>query len=259
MRAPRDLRKLAVPQAVPSYRKRVIRGREVAYLTLRDRHTKLARDFSLGPYGSEESHELYRRLIAEWAAASGRLPARPGHVEEGITVTQLCFEYWQAVNAHLSTGEVRSIRRLIRLLRSLHGTTPAALLGPNALRSVRDAMVAADWSRRYCNSQTRRIVALYKWGVAHELVPARVYESLRTIEPLIPGRTTARETQQFIVRTRSAAVAHRVSPPGVHYVRSWRQVLRCVCQSGSAATERRSFSWISERPSGIDCRKRSSS
>jgi hypothetical protein len=39
----------------PAYRKRLIRGREVAFVTLRDRETGSRRDYWLGPYGTPET------------------------------------------------------------------------------------------------------------------------------------------------------------------------------------------------------------
>ena len=91
----------------------------------------------------------------------------------------------------------------IRLLRQFHGTTAVDAFGPNALRLIRDAMIQGDpeatprprrpWSRPVANWFARQIIAIFKWGVAHELVEPRVYEALRALEPLKRGQTTAHE------------------------------------------------------------------
>ena len=39
---------------------------------------------------------------------------------------------------------------------------------------------------------------MFKWGVTEELVPSSVYESLRTVEGLRKGRTTAPETKPVL-------------------------------------------------------------
>ncbi len=62
-------------KAPPAYRKRIIRGREVAIVTLSDVVTKRRRDFYLGLYGTPESRERYACLLAQWESGGRRLPA----------------------------------------------------------------------------------------------------------------------------------------------------------------------------------------
>ncbi len=49
----------------PSYRRKIVRGKEWAVVTLRDADTALRRDHDLGPFGSPESREAYAMLIME--------------------------------------------------------------------------------------------------------------------------------------------------------------------------------------------------
>jgi integrase len=44
------------------------------------------------------------------------------------------------------------------------------------------------------NKRTRRVVRLFKWSASEELVPATVYEALKTVEGLRRGRTEVRES-----------------------------------------------------------------
>jgi len=55
------------PSRPPTYRRRIVRGRQVAYVTLRDAETGQRRDFWLGPYGTPESRAAYARLLAQWS------------------------------------------------------------------------------------------------------------------------------------------------------------------------------------------------
>jgi hypothetical protein len=57
------------------------------------RVTLNGKDHLLGPYGSAESKEAYRRLIAQWLAAHGRPEQQEG--EKPLTVNDLILAYWQ--------------------------------------------------------------------------------------------------------------------------------------------------------------------
>lgn len=185
----------------PSYRRRTIRGKFVAYLTLRDSTTGESRDHWLGEYGSPGSRELYARLVAQWEESGRRFigsAAIPMVPRNAITVAQIAAEYtvWSEAN---QDGKARShVGQAVARLVELYGTLPAVQFGPNALRAVREAMARPrpkrrPWSRRYIGEQTRRIVAVFRWAASRELLPASVFESLRTIEPLRRGKCGAHD------------------------------------------------------------------
>ena len=82
---------------------------------------------------------------------------------------------------------------------------PAASTGvwSKCLREVRDARINGDthaspprkpWSRNYVNSQIHRLCRMFKWAASHEMIPADVFERLKTVPALRRGRTVARET-----------------------------------------------------------------
>ena len=56
-------------------------------------------------------------------------------------------------------------------------------------------MIEQGWARTWVNSQVGRVKRLFKWSVAHELVPATVYHALATVDGLRRGRSEARETE----------------------------------------------------------------
>jgi integrase len=51
------------------------------------------------------------------------------------------------------------------------------------------------WSRRYINAQVKRLMRMFKWTAAQEILPVTTYQQLRTLEPLRRGHCIARETE----------------------------------------------------------------
>jgi len=91
--------------------------------------------------------------------------------------------------------EFVAMRDAAKPLKDLYGSTPAEKLGPLALRAVRERLIVDDLSRREINKRINRIRRIFKWAASMELVPASVFEALRTVAGLERGRTTARETE----------------------------------------------------------------
>ncbi len=180
-----------MPQA-PSYRKRSLRGRTFAVVTLTDKISKKRRDFWLGEYDSSESHEKYARVVAEWEAAGRRLPAQQ---DETLTVTKLIHRYWfeGVTQQQYSASELHNHRLALRITRSVCGDVPAEDFGPNKLRLVRNQMVDRGWARMNVNRQVHRVRQMFKWAVSREILPVTVYQSLVTVESLRKGRTKAHE------------------------------------------------------------------
>lgn len=186
----------------PSYRRRV--GYPQAIVTLTDSVTKQRRDFWLGIYDTAESREMYHRVIAAWEANDRRFPNMPSadsaaKNDDSTSVVVLLSGFHRWAKQYYDPGELRSCEMVIRLLRKYYGRTPAADFGPNKLRVVRDEMVRGDgsnrrpWSRKYTKQQVQRVRRMFKWGAARELVPASVYQTLATVEPLKAGRGAAAE------------------------------------------------------------------
>ena len=159
------------------------------------------KDHYLGKYGSEESREKYRRLVAEWFATAGhsaRPNSAPSETVVGLTVNQLILAYARFVDGYYvkdgrPTVEPGNIRLVLRIVRRLYGTTPANTFGPLALKAGRDEMVRAGNCRSEINRRVGRIVRMFKWGVSEELVPPSIYEALRTVAGLRKGRSQVRE------------------------------------------------------------------
>ncbi len=182
------------PPPTPQRRRQKRRGcRDAAFVELGGvRHY-------CGPRNSAQARQTYHRLLAEWSAGGGRLPTKP----DETTVVELCERFW----SHAKTYYVRPdgkptmldrVKYAIRPLRKLYGRQPATAFGPNALRAVRQTWIDAGLSRKYTNDLTATVKHVFKWGASYEIVPASIYEALRTVEGLRRGRCKARETPPVV-------------------------------------------------------------
>src|SRR5438874_1183111 len=91
------------------------------------------KDHYLGKYGTDESRERYRRVIAEHLATpSPESPPRyqPSR-DQGMAVGELIVAYWDRhvtsyyVKHGRPTSEQDNIRQALRFLRRLYGLVPA--------------------------------------------------------------------------------------------------------------------------------------
>lgn len=163
-------------------------------MTLPDTVTGARADVQLGPFDAASSRELYRRLLAEWEAAGRRIPThlRGQRQARGMTVEALCARYLQDVE-QTNAKFAHFIQHTLGVLVLFYGSLPAADFGPRALVVVRDRLrKPADdgsrraWSRKSAAGGTLAIVRMFRWAAAEELLPASIWQSLQSIEPLKP-------------------------------------------------------------------------
>jgi integrase len=159
------------------------------------------RDHYLGKYDSPESHERYRRLIAEWLARGVSAPAAKDELSTSmdVTIDRLVLAFGRHAQKHYRrpdgrpTQELHNLQLALRPLRRLYGSTPAADFGPLALRSIQQEMVRSGLCRTTVNARINRIRRTFKWAVAFEMVPSSVHQALQAVPGLQKGRTDARE------------------------------------------------------------------
>jgi len=163
------------------------------------------KDHYLGKYGSPESHERYRRLLAEWLSSKAVSVVREQPSDgtgssppPAIYVNELILAYWTHAKSYYvkrgrATDEQAGIRSALRYVRRLYGRTRADEFSPLKLKAVRQAMIDTDLSRRVVNQYVQRIRRMFRWGVENELVPVEVYQALMTVSGLRKGRSKARE------------------------------------------------------------------
>jgi integrase len=197
------------------------------------------RDIRLGRYGSPESRAEYVRVIAEWEAAGRRLPA-PAVSAPDLTVAELVARFWPFAEGHYrrpdgaTTSELRDFKYSLRPLVHLYGHAPVTAFTPLGLKAVRQLLIEGYDHPRYgpqqalsrgvINQRVGRIVRLFKWAVAEELVPETVHRALTAVRGLEKGRTTARESEPVgpVPDAFVEAVLPHVLPPVAAMVRLQR-------------------------------------
>ncbi|TWU23838.1 tyrosine-type recombinase/integrase [Bythopirellula polymerisocia] len=152
------------------------------------------RTIYLGKYGSQESREAYHRITKEWVRNGGTLP----HSTDITTVGEAMVAYLRFAKGYYRkngkvTREYEAIRGCCRIINPLYGRSPAAEFGPLRLKTVRQEMIRAGHSRKYVNKNVGRIVRMFKWAAAEELLPASVPQALSMVAGLRQGRTEAPE------------------------------------------------------------------
>jgi len=179
-------------QNIPKYRKHRHSGQAVVSIAGKDHY--------LGPHNSRASIVAYDRLVGEWLA--GGRSSSFGKPEAEITVKELILDFWlflkEQYRHRKHKGELKSFQYALKPLRRLYGNEPAIELGPLQLKVVRQQFVDAGWSRKYVNTQVKRVARMFKWATSEGKLPAAVYDALRLVEPLKPGKTTAPECQPVL-------------------------------------------------------------
>lgn len=182
----------SVPR-IPSYRLHKPTGRAVVRLN--------GRDIYLGKHGTPESQATYKRVISEWLANCCQLPPKDTNQRiSDLTINEIALPYWKFAQQYYRkrgrpTSEVSSIKRALRPLMDLYGTSAVFGFGPLALKAYRDKLIAADLSRGVVNNHVGRVKRMFRWATENELVPPHVYQGLQAVGGLRQGRSAARETQ----------------------------------------------------------------
>jgi len=131
----------------------------------------------LGKYGSEESQEKCRRLIAEFLAGRdlSSLPAQPASCPD-LTINERILAYYKYAQSYYvkdgrPTGEVASIKTVMKRLSAMYGRTRATDFGPKDYKLVRDSLIHEGLSRKYIGDCTSRIKRMFRWAASEELIP----------------------------------------------------------------------------------------
>ncbi len=162
-----------------------------------------------GSYDSAESRAAYRAFLAEFEAAP-HAAARPDPT--GLTLNELMLAYLRHVDRYYRgpdgrpTDEPRHVRTVCRYLRESYGDTPATAFGPLALKAVRQQFLNARWCRATVNRRTARVVQIFKWAAAEELLPPAVHQALATVG----GRNAPANHVRSMAKQRGVAHGLRV-------------------------------------------------
>ena len=152
----------------------------------------------LGKYGSKESKERYRRIVAELCsfppAPARREPSSsPG---SGPVVIELIHAYMGFATQYYvkngqPSGHLHTVRAAMRVLRRLYGRLPAIEFGPLRLQAIQKDLIRSGKSRKYINELCASTKRMFRWAASQELIDVHIYQSLATVPGLRRGRSQA--------------------------------------------------------------------
>ena len=190
---------------VPKYRRR--RDRDSAYVEMDGRRITLP-----GRHGSPESKDAYRRLLNQYLQAHATA-AKPRRIRPAweVTVADVAADWLDHCKGYYTGSATRSneydnCRYAVRPLVAVCGDWAVVDFDPQALKTVREAMITGAWKcenakkpivawpRAHANAQVNRIKRMFRWGVEAGLVPPEVAAVVAAVAPLPKGRSTATET-----------------------------------------------------------------
>lgn len=172
---------------IPSYRLHRSSGQAVVTIS--------GIDYYLGRHGTKASEREYDRLVSEWLE-SGRSPSFGAAASE-LSIAELLLGYLKHAKDYYGDGprgEYANMKRAASEVKRLYARTRVVDFGPLQLKAVRRQFVEGGVSRTYANACTRRVVRIFRWGVAEGLLPAAVPDALAAVPGLRAGRGEARET-----------------------------------------------------------------
>lgn len=178
----------------PSYRRH---STGQAFVEIRGRR------YYLGPHGSEASHAAYKQKLEElWLKPPSPAPElglTPTQVDR-LAIVDLLERYKVFAEQHYQkhgqpTGTFANLAPAMKRLRVLYGESLARHFGPLKFQALRQTWIDEGKARKTVNEYAAAVRRVFRWGVKNELIPAAVYEGLRAVEGIQPGRTKARDTQ----------------------------------------------------------------
>lgn len=147
-----------------------------------------------GEYGAEASKENYDKFVVSFLSAGRKLPQKNRISPGDVSITSLCLAYLKHAEGYgYSHKELEAYRMAIRRFRKMFGRSLNKDFSPLCLQAFQAHLVDEQCSRMYTNKTMERIVRVFKWGTAQELVPSGIHEALKSVESLKKGRTTAKD------------------------------------------------------------------
>jgi integrase len=180
------------PNAVPVYRRHKPTNQAVCTVRLAGGWTK---DIYLGRWNSAASKAEYNRVVALVVANGGIYP----EADPDLTVNEALARYVRFIDGYYLDSDGTpslsgsKIKKVLRYLRLLFGPTLLADFGPVELKAIRATMIRQGIVRKQINKAATTIRQFLRWAVEEQLIPSSVWETLRAVRPLAPGRSGAAE------------------------------------------------------------------
>ncbi len=158
--------------------------------------------FYLGKFGSDESHEKYRRLITEVWNQPGKTTAIV-KAPAVVSISVLAVEYAKQAKRHYQkngqpTSEFSVVQRVLKRLRSVYGSTDAKEFGPLRYQAFRQLFIDDGLARSSINHYCWHVRKMFQLGGRNQLVPMSLYRDLADVGNLLEGRSEARETDDVL-------------------------------------------------------------
>lgn len=177
----------------PSYRKKSIRSKsgviDYAFVRLD------GKDVILGKWNTKESKAKYKTVVAQWLSP---VPILEDSTIE-ISVSEVCVDYATHSKQNYKptpdgrANEWGTVKRVMKDVRRLFGSTPAKDFKALRFKAVREEFVKQGVSRYVANKYSRHIIKAFKLAAENEKLPPENYQSMKAVEPLKKGKTTAHE------------------------------------------------------------------
>ena len=172
------------------------------------------KDLVLGRWKSKEATKAYQRFLAEFEADSTSI--EPVY----LSITDVAVHYAKFAKGYYrkngeTTSEFISVQIAMRKLRSLYGDVAPQEFGPRSFKVVREQFLTSEVSRSTINRYMLHIVRAFRIAASDELIPAGLYQALKSVEPLRKGRTQAKEPRK--IRPAEEAMIEATLPhlPGI--------------------------------------------
>jgi integrase len=141
-------------------------------------------------YGTEEARKAYCRWLAEFEALGD---AAIPHKKDSYCVEELALNFLNWGKGYYGKSDFGNYKNAIETMLEIYTGTSVDVFGPKALIVVQNRFVEKGYARKHCNTLTKFVRAVFRWGVAQELVSASVADALKYVPPLRKGKTIAPE------------------------------------------------------------------
>lgn len=161
----------------------------------------------LGKYGTDESHELYRRKITEsWGQSVTTIATAETVTVKtslGITISEIAVLYAKHCKAYYRkngepTSEWTVCKLVLKRLRSIYGSLVAKEFGPLKYQAFRQSYIDDGLARTTINKYCWHVQKMFQHAGRNELVPMSFYRDLEGVGNLLDGRSAARETDDVM-------------------------------------------------------------
>lgn len=203
------------------------------------------KDLYLGRWNSAESKTEFARIVAIVGTHGGIYPVE----NHDLTVNEALLRYVKYIESFYVDADgtpsrsVDNIKIALGYLRRLFGSTLLEAFGPAQFKAVRSVLIEKGLVRTQINKYGGIVRQFFRWAVEEQLVQSSVWETLRAVRSLAPGRSGAKEGKPRLPADPTAVEkAIPFMPPAI------RVVVQLLRLTGARPTE-----MLTLRPCDLDC------